>query len=533
MSQTQDDEPALLMVKCRDDRVLLNEEKMKPRLKVEDKQVSSNVWYLDNGASNHMTRERSKFKELNENVKGQVCFGDGSTVNIEGKGSIIFKCKNGEDRIFHEVYYIPRLCNNILSLGQLSEEGNQVIMHGEFLWVYDKDKHLLMKVKRSANRLYKIIVESVGPGCLLSKIDEEVWLWHTHLSHVNFQALSLMTRKQMAEVRHLSTITASYTPQQNGEVERRNRTIVAMVRSFLKTIKLPAFLWGEAVRHSIYVLNRLPTRALSEKTPYEVWTGDKPNLAYMKVFGCVSFMKIPSVQIVKLDDRIKRESGRETEFTVFGFDQVNEYHNSVADHEETEQTPSSVQSSSHDIIETEQTPVSVKNNSLDVGTNYELSIQTPVTVQNSTNEYASNVSEDSEPRRFRSLSDIYNNTEEIDTSDELLLMGVDEPVNYTQASRKKEWRRAMEQELEAIERNETWKLTELPPGKKVINLKWREAGEALIIAVYVDDIPVTGTNEAVIQNFKRKMAERFEMSDLGKLSYYLGIEVNQQDGYVE
>lgn len=56
--------------------------------------------------------------------------------------------------------------------------------------------------------------------------------------------------------------------------------------------------------------------------------------------------------------------------------------------------------------------------------------------------------------------------------DELMLMGVDEPSNYAQASKKKEWKRAMEQELEAIEKNETWQLTELPPGKKVIGLKW-------------------------------------------------------------
>lgn len=72
--------------------------------------------------------------------------------------------------------------------------------------------------------------------------------------------------------------TAPYTPQQNGVVERRNRTIVAMVRSMLKTMNLPSFLWGEALRHSVYILNRLPTRALTEMTPYEAWTGRKPNL---------------------------------------------------------------------------------------------------------------------------------------------------------------------------------------------------------------------------------------------------------------
>lgn len=201
MAQAQDDEPALLMVKSQSEKVLLNEENVKPRLKtVEANKLGvSNVWYLDNGASNHMTGKRSKFKDLNEEVTGKVRFGDGSTVEIKGKGSVLFKCKNGEERMFHEVYYIPSLCNNILSLGQLSEEGNRVIMHGEYLWVYEKGEKLLMKVKRSCNRLYKIVAETVDLNCLMSKTEEEAWLWHTRLGHVNFQALSLMSRACMVE----------------------------------------------------------------------------------------------------------------------------------------------------------------------------------------------------------------------------------------------------------------------------------------------------------------------------------------------
>lgn len=69
-----------------------------------------------------------------------------------------------------------------------------------------------------------------------------------------------------------------FMPQKNGIVERRNRTVVAMIRSFLKNMNLPQFLWREALRHSIYILNRLPTRALSGQPPYEAWTGVKPNL---------------------------------------------------------------------------------------------------------------------------------------------------------------------------------------------------------------------------------------------------------------
>lgn len=70
------------------------------------------------------------------------------------------------------------------------------------------------------------------------------------------------------------------------------------------------------------------------------------------------------------------------------------------------------------------------------------------------------------------------------------------------------------------------------PYEHVVYTK-REAHEALIVAVYVDDLLVTGTNEVIIKSFKEQMAKYFEKSDLGQLSYYLGLEVNQQKGFVE
>lgn len=53
------------------------------------------------------------------------------------------------------------------------------------------------------------------------------------------------------------------------------------------------------------------------------------------------------------------------------------------------------------------------------------------------------------------------------------------------------------------------------------------------MAVYVDDLLITGTSSLMIEEFKKQMRSNFEMSDLGKLSYYLGIEVEQGDGYIK
>lgn len=202
MALVDDDEPALLMVKV-DERAPgmkdIDEKHVVHCLLTskEEKTSDSVVWYLDNEASNHMTGSRTKFAELDESVTGKVRFGDGSSVEIAGKGTVIMICKNGEEIPLRDVYFIPSLRNNIVSLGQLSEDGNRVVLRGEFLWVFDKEECLLMKVKRSSNRLYKIIIETDKRVCLMSKVKEVSKLWHNRLGHVNYQAMSLMTRNKM------------------------------------------------------------------------------------------------------------------------------------------------------------------------------------------------------------------------------------------------------------------------------------------------------------------------------------------------
>jgi hypothetical protein len=66
------------------------------------------------------------------------------------------------------------------------------------------------------------------------------------------------------------------SPQQNGVVERRNRTVMEMARSMMKGMKIPGCFWGEAIRHSVFLLNRLPTKVMGYRTPFEGWNGRKP-----------------------------------------------------------------------------------------------------------------------------------------------------------------------------------------------------------------------------------------------------------------
>lgn len=106
-------------------------------------------------------------------------------------------CKNGEEKQLIDVYYIPSLCNNIISLGQMSEIGNKVVLKGEYLWIHDECKRLLMKVKRSPNRLYKILMQTGKQRCLMSEVDYVSYLWHKRLRHINYQAMQMMTKERM------------------------------------------------------------------------------------------------------------------------------------------------------------------------------------------------------------------------------------------------------------------------------------------------------------------------------------------------
>ncbi|XP_074323095.1 uncharacterized protein LOC141660036 [Apium graveolens] len=170
-----DEEPALLMALCENDK---NDVIgfIEGKTGYDTKRRDENMWYIDNGASNHMTGQREKFEKLDKTVKGEVKFGDGFIVKIEGKGTIRIMCKNGETRLLYGVYYIPTLRSNIISLGQLSEEGNHVFMNGENIWVYDSYGRMLIQVQRSANRLYKIHIQEAEHHCLLTKSEDETWL---------------------------------------------------------------------------------------------------------------------------------------------------------------------------------------------------------------------------------------------------------------------------------------------------------------------------------------------------------------------
>ena len=88
----------------------------------------------------------------------------------------------------------------------------------------------------------------------------------------------------------VSQLTPPRTPQHNGVSERRNRTLLDMVRSMMSLTDLPLSFWGYALETAAFTLNRAPSKSV-ETTPYELWFGKKPKLLFLKVWGCDAYVK--------------------------------------------------------------------------------------------------------------------------------------------------------------------------------------------------------------------------------------------------
>ncbi|GJU37458.1 retrovirus-related pol polyprotein from transposon TNT 1-94 [Tanacetum coccineum] len=94
------------------------------------------------------------------------------------------------------------------------------------------------------------------------------------------------------------------TPQQNGVVERRNRTLVEAARTMLIFSFAPLFLWAEAIATACYTRNRSLIHQGCNKTPYELINGGKPDISFLHVFGTLCYPKNDREDIGKLGAKV-------------------------------------------------------------------------------------------------------------------------------------------------------------------------------------------------------------------------------------
>ena len=265
-------------------------------------------------------------------------------------------------------------------------------------------------------------------------------------------------------------LTAPYSPQQNRVAERKNRTVMSMVRAMLKAKDLPRELWGEALSTTVYIINRSLTKSVQGQTPHEKWTGRRPLVDHMRTFGSIVHVKEKKGHLSKLEDRSKPLIfiGYELGSKAYRcFDPVNSKVIIIRDviFEEEEKWTWSTQGDNFNSFtflpkflfdQVQEAPIDSSDEEEEAFTKMTSS---------------SSVSED-HPPRYKSLSDLYSETSPITQDKEAHVLSSEEPLSYTEAAHEEVWRRAMREEMLAIDRSNTWELEIPPPNCKPIGLKW-------------------------------------------------------------
>jgi len=146
-----------------------------------------------------MCGHRDLFGDLDETIQGLVTFGDTSKVPYKGKGNILIKLKNGDHSYIADVYYVPAIKHNLLSVGQLMEKDYTLFMKNFHVTITDYNGRLIAYVKMSKNRMFSLNIQYDATKCLSAITNNEEWLWHLRLGHLNFTSLKMLASKKMVK----------------------------------------------------------------------------------------------------------------------------------------------------------------------------------------------------------------------------------------------------------------------------------------------------------------------------------------------
>ncbi|CAN0881937.1 Retrovirus-related Pol polyprotein from transposon TNT 1-94 [Linum grandiflorum] len=145
-----------------------------------------------------MTGNLESFTEIDDTYRSHVKIGDGKRLELEGKGTILVKGKEGNKTLIQEVLYVPELAQNLLSVGQLMMKNYKLLFdNGECEIINKSNNSKVAKIPMTSNQLFPLTMARNEEVALKSQSMDESFLWHLRYGHLNYKGLKLLKEKNM------------------------------------------------------------------------------------------------------------------------------------------------------------------------------------------------------------------------------------------------------------------------------------------------------------------------------------------------
>ncbi|RVW67125.1 Retrovirus-related Pol polyprotein from transposon TNT 1-94 [Vitis vinifera] len=477
-------------------------------------------WVLDSGASFHTTPHREIIQNYVAGDFGKVYLADGSALDVVGLGDVRISLPNGSVWLLEKVRHIPDLRRNLISVGQLDDEGHAILFVGG-TWKVTKGARVLARGKKTGT-LY--MTSCPRDTIAVADASTDTSLWHRRLGHMSEKGMKMLLSKGklpelksidfdmcesciLGKQKKVSFLKTGRTPKAEKlelvhtdlwgpspvaslggsryyitllmtQVERSDNGGEYIDGGFSEYCAAQGIRMEKTIpgtpQQNAYLINRGPSVPMEFRLPEEVWSGKEVKFSHLKVFGCVSYVHIDSDARSKLDAKSKIcffIGYGDEKFGYRFWDEQNRKiirsRNVIFNEQVMYKDRSTVTS---DVTEIDQKKSEFVN----------LDELTESTVQKGGEEDKENVN--SQVDLSTPVAEVRRSSRNIRPPQRyspvlnyLLLTDGGEPECYDEAlqdENSSKWELAMKDEMDSLLGNQTWELTELPVGKKALHNKW-------------------------------------------------------------